>query len=333
MKPTYQIWLDGKNITEAWTPYVRSISVSDKADKKTADSCVIVLGDPDAELELPDAGRQLEVYLGYDGDDVPTSKRVQSVGKFIVDTVAAAGPPTTITLNGKSAAFAGSTELNLSYIQNKKNRTHPTTTIGDLYKKVAGEHGLKGEVDPAFASINLGTVQQTNETDTNLLQRIAIQYGGTYKIADNRLMMVKPGNSTSGGAAPTFTLKKSEVSSWMKGTSKAPEYKSCIANYHDLAQGTPVEVTAGSGEPVMRLRNPFADQATAQAAAQAFVDTARKAGITFAARMPGRPDLFAGGRISPTEFPYGIGGDWELTEVNHTLSGSGLTTEISSRPL
>ena len=333
MKPTYQIWLDGKNITDAWLPYVRSITVSDKADKKTADSCVITLSDPGAELEMPETGRQLEVYLGYDGDNVPASKRVQSVGKFIVDTVGVAGPPTTMSINGKSAAFAASGEMNLAYIQTKKNRTHPTTTIGELYKKVAGENGLTSEVDPAFASISLGSVQQTNETDTNLLKRIADQYGGTYKIADNRLMMVKPGNSTTGAASAKFSLSLSDVTSWARVISKAPQYKSCVAHYHDLEQGAPVEVTAGSGEPVMRLRSPYVDAATAQAAAQAVVDTARKDGVTFAARMPGRPDLFAGGRADLSGFPYGLGGQWELTEVNHSLSTSGLTTDISSRPI
>jgi len=331
LTPTYAIRLAGADITDLWKPHVISISVTDRTSDKKADSCTIVLQDSKAELVMPDSGVQLEILLGYEGDDLPDSQRLQSVGKFIVDTISVSGPPNTLVIESKSAAFAEN-NLNLANIQTKKSRTHEAQTIGSLVSKIAQEHGLTAEVDPKLTAVNLGTVQQTDESDTHLLSRIAVGQGATYKVADNRMLFLIPGNA-SNGEAEQFAISADSVSSWKVKITKQPEYKSCIATYHDVGECGPVEVTAGSGNPVMRLRNPFKDEEEANAAAKAFVNEARKEGTTVELRMPGRSDLFAGARGVLSGFPYELVSKLELTDIQHTLSRSGYSTEVSGKPL
>ena len=331
MTPTYSIKREGEDITALWRPYLVSISVTDRSEDKKADSCTIVLQDTREELELPEPGVQLEISLGYDGNDLPESQRLHSVGKFLVDTIGVSGPPNTVSIESKSAAFTEN-GLNLANIKTRKSRTHETQTVGSLVGKVAGEHGLESEVDPELAGVNLGTVQQTDETDSHMLSRIADSIGATYKIADNRMLFVKPGNSASGQAAQ-FTISGDSITSWSFKRSKRPEYKSCVAFVHDVGECGPVEVTAGEGEPVMRLRNPYDNEEAALTAARAFVNESRKKGGAFAIRMPGRSDLFAGARAILTNLPYDLSGYWELTEVQHTLNKSGFSTEAAGKPL
>ncbi|MCT6706819.1 contractile injection system protein, VgrG/Pvc8 family, partial [Staphylococcus aureus] len=71
------------------------------------------------------------------------------------------------------------------------------TTIGDMVRRMAGEHGLNAAVSASLASIVLPLTVQSQESDMNLLLRLAKQHDAIAKPGGGRLVFVKRGESTS----------------------------------------------------------------------------------------------------------------------------------------
>lgn len=97
MKPAFVIQADGEDITAAINDRLISLVVTDCAGEDS-DELTIELHNTDERLDAPAEGRTLEVFLGFDGN-------VVSVGRFAVDEVSAAGPPSTVTIQARSAPF------------------------------------------------------------------------------------------------------------------------------------------------------------------------------------------------------------------------------------
>ena len=331
MKPDFAIKVKGEDVTSVWKEHVLSISVKDySSNSKSSDSVTIVLSDATETIAIPDPEVEIEIFLGYSGDELLESERMHSVGKFNVDSITISGPPNEITISGNSLSL-GVGGLGLASLKTRKTRTIEGKTLKTLAELVAADHDLKAEVDSTIQSIDVGTIQQTEESDTHMLFRTAEKFGVNYKIADGRIIFTKPGNNSNGGNATTFVIGYASTSSWTYKRDKKSDFNSCVAQYTEEGSCEYLETTVGSGSPVMRLGTPFEDAGQALAAARAFLDNARRNGAGVSVKLPGRSDIFAGGKINLIGFPYELRGDWEIEELEHSFSASGFTTSITSR--
>jgi phage protein D len=331
VKPDFMIKVKGEDVTSVWKDHVLSISVKDySSNSKSSDSLSIVLADATETLVIPDPEVEIEVFLGYSGDDLLESEKMHSVGKFNVDEVSISGPPNEITISGNSLSL-GVGGLGLASLKTRKTRTIEGKTLKTLAELVAADHQLKAEVDTGIQDIVVGTIQQTEESDTHMLFRTAEKFGVNYKIADSRIIFTQPGNNSNGGNASTFVIAYATATSWTYKRDKKSDFNSCVAQYTEDGSCEYLEVTVGSGDPVMKLGTPFENSEQAVTAARAFLDNARRNGAGITVKLPGRSDIFAGGKINLIGFPYELRGDWEIEEVEQSLSSSGFTTSITSR--
>lgn len=331
MTPDFAIKVKGEDVTSVWKEHLISISVKDySSNSKNSDSVTIVLADATESIVIPDPEVEMEVFLGYTGDDLLESEKMHSVGKFHVDSISISGPPNEITISGNSLSL-GVGGLGLASLKTRKTRTIEGKTLKTLAELIASEHELKAEVDTGIQDIVVGTIQQTDESDTHMLYRTAEKFGVNYKIADNRIILTQPGNNSNGGNASTFVIAYSSASSWSYKRDKKADFKSCVAQYTADGFCEYLETTVGEGEPVMRLGTPFENIGQAISAARAFLDNARRNGAGVTIKLPGRSDIFAGGKINLLGFPYELRGDWEIEELEHTLSVSGFTSSITTR--
>lgn len=331
MKPDFAIKVKSEDVTSVWKDHVISISVKDySSNSKSSDSVTIVLADASESLVIPDPEVEIEVFLGYSGDDLLESEKMHSVGKFHIDAIAISGPPNEITISGNSLSL-GVGGLGLASLKTRKTRTIEGKTIKTLAELVAAEHELKAEVDTTIQDTVVGTIQQTDESDTHMLFRTAEKFGVNYKIADGRIIFTQPGNNSNGGNASTFVIAYNATTSWSYKRDKKSDFNSCVAQYTEEGVCEYLEVTVGSGDPVMRLGTPFENVGQALTAARSFLDNARRNGASITVKLPGRSDIFAGGKINPIGFPYEVRGDWEIEELEHSLSASGFTTSITTR--
>lgn len=330
MRPEYRVEANGQDITAAIHSRLVSLSITDESGVQS-DVLDIVLADHQdtAPLALPPTGAELRVWLGYDG-------QAANMGLYIVDEIVLSTPPDRLRIRAKaapldaSASGAGSTR---PLLQTQKTRSWEPQPLGDLVRTIAVEHGLTPAVAASLAAVELPHVDQTNESDMNLLTRLAAQYDAIAKPAGGYLVIVKRGESrtSSGDAMPTVTLAPGDMSAWQVTIAKRASAGTVIAIWHDTEAATDREVAVGDGEPVQRLRHPLPDASTAAEAARAALDHSARGERRLTASGPGRNDLVAESRLITAGFVRAAyNGEWLVTRVQHTLDAGGYRVSVDA---
>lgn len=223
-----------------------------------------------------------------------------------------------------------------SRLKAQKTRSFDNIAIGALVDKLAGENGLQAATGSDYAGLVLPHVDQVNESDMNLLTRIAADHGAIFKVADGRMLFVKQGEAktASGKAMPEVTITEDMCTpDWRVEISERTAYGAVIAQWRDGDNAALKEVKVGDGEPVFTIRKPFATEAAAKAGAQAKKDDlARGTGKATLTLAYGIPSICAETPLNLSGFDPEADGKWIAVKVSHTLSGSGLTTTIEAGP-
>lgn len=208
LRPTFQITVAGKDITADISSRLVSMEIVDSVDEQD-DTLSLTLDDAQGTLELPAEGARIDVAIGYDGNN-------QHVGSFIVDEVEAEGPPDIIVVTASATPFVNSKDGKAqASFTSHRSRSFEDKTIKEIVETCAGESGLEAVVDSQLASITIPYIAQTDESNANLLVRIARRYNGVLKPADGKLVLASDsgGRSTSGQAI-SATITLDQVSSW-----------------------------------------------------------------------------------------------------------------------
>jgi len=330
VRPTYRIVANREDITAAIRERFLSLTLTDKAGVE-ADEVSITLADhdPAAPIALPPAGAELEVWLGYDD-------QAEQMGVYVVDALDIEWPPNRLRITAKAAPLAasrsgqGSTRLML---QTKKSRSWPAgTTLGALVQSIAQEHGLIPAVQAELASITLPHVDQVNESDMNLLTRLAREHDAIAKPAGGALVLARRGSSTSAGGSatrlPTVAITPDMITRGKMKLAKRGNAGSVVARWRDTEAAVTLEITEGQGEPVQRLQAIHPDEASTRAAARAELRRGQRGEQTLDLTLPGDARLMAEGRLSLSGFREGADGEWLITEVKHRLDAGGWSTQV-----
>lgn len=332
-KPAFRVSVNGSNATQLFLPRVSSITITDTAGLQS-DTCEIVLTDHIglAPLEIPPAGAEIEIALGY-------LFAAQVVGVYIADEVEVSGPPGLMRITGYAAAF-GSSDGGKNPLTEAKTRSWPEgTTVSEMVGKIAGESGFKAAVTAEAGKVTLPHIDQIDESDANLLTRIAREYGLIFKPGGGALVMCKPGESTSAGgqALPTVTLTPRDVTRWSMRVARREASATVVASYRDFGSAEPIDVQV-DGTPgdvagvaqIKRLRKIYPSEATARQAAEAEAARGKRAAKTLSVQLPGRADLMAEGRLSLQSFRSGVAGEWLIKSVTHSLTAAGWTSTVDA---
>lgn len=208
MRPTFQISAGGSDVTGDISRRLVSMTITDTVDE-TSDGLSLTLEDSEGTLALPASGAKLEISLGWDGAN-------QRMGSFVVDEVEVEGPPDMITVTASSTPFVtdrgGGGQASFT---SRKSRSFEGKTFGEIVETIASDCGLTPAVDSELASIQVPYVEQVDESDANLLVRLARRYGGVLKPADGRLVIAsEAGGRSISGQPLQLTLTPSDVTSW-----------------------------------------------------------------------------------------------------------------------
>jgi len=323
-KPAFDVIVNGTNVTSIFASRLSSITLTDEAGVQS-DTVEISLTDhlPYAKLEIPPNGAEIEVALGY-------MFKLKYMGLFIADSVELGGPPDLMRISGV-ASVNGTTSGGKTALTEQKNRSWPEgTTVSTLVSTIAGEHGLKPAVSESIASITLPHLDQTDESDINLLTRVALDIDAIAKPGGGFLGMFQRGESktASGQDMPRLSLIPSQVSRWRFRRSLRDPAGQVIAVWRDQSAAADVEVIAGDGKPVRRLKRRFPTQDAAQRAADAEYRRSQRAGMTVSISLPGDPDLVAEARLVLSGFRHSVDGEWLITRVTHTIDSGGYRCDV-----
>ncbi|PRD40864.1 late control D family protein [Phyllobacterium phragmitis] len=185
-KVSWEVWVDGLNVSAKMRPYLIDIEIMDK-DGSASDTCSLTLDDTDGQVRLPKDGAFVEVWL-------------QGVLKFsgTVDSVRSSGSRgggRTLKVSAKGFDSRGKVKEPLSFHKDD-------ASLKDFLAAAGSKAGIAAiEIDPAFASIQRDYWSAEGESLIHLGQRLAREIGGTFKIRGDKAVLAKRGQGQAPGGA------------------------------------------------------------------------------------------------------------------------------------
>ena len=323
--PDYRLTVNGDDITPTVQRRLVSLTVRDRRGLE-ADQLDLTLDDADGKLVIPPTGAEVAVYLGWRG------KPLTHCGIFLVDGIEHTGAPDQLTIHGSSADFGDTAPLKI-----QRTRSWHGETIGSLVDWIAGELNLAPAVSDTLASRELGHLDQTNESNANLLTRVAKQHGAIAAIKHGRLLFIERGRgiTATGKPLPPLPIERSagDRHTW-RGADREGRYTGVRAAYWDRDQAKRIEVLAGQEGYTRTLRETYASQELATAAAEGEWSRIQRASTGMELTLArGRPGI-------PPETPIPLQGwgkpqidrKWILDSAEHTLTEGGLVSRLTLEP-
>lgn len=327
IKPEFRVLANGGDITALVNDRLISMAYTDEAGMES-DVLEIALSDHDPAnpLRIPPKGAELELFMGYDG-------LAQRVGLFICDEIELSGEPGEMNIRARAAPYDKSPKGKAN-LQSQKTRSWPKgTKLGDMVAKIAKEHGLEPAVSKSLKAIPLPHIDQADESNINLLVRVAKKYDAVVKPAGGKLVLAKRGESktVSGGQLPVAIVTLNEKTRWRMLQASRDTGGLVVAYYHATKAAKRHEVKVGSGEPVRRLKMYFPTKEMALAAAKAEHSKRERGTSTLQLSLPGRPSVVAEAKLALVGWHPDVPVDWIIKRVAHRITpGGGYTMDIEA---
>ena len=329
--PIFNIEANNKDISDKLMERVVSLKINQKMGM-VSDSCELVIDDHhDSRIKLPGEDDTVRISLGYAKEDNEEEKLVD-FGEYNVGEFAINGPRDLLTLYGDKRLWTKSLKAPVKF--SWLSTPEEPLLLKDLFAKVAANHGLEAKMSPDLESIVLPQIEQS-ESDIQLLTRLASYYDAVCKVQEEVIFFMPRGSgkTLSGKGIAEVALDIEDLLSWRSLHSQYPNYQSCRAWYHDFITASRTMVEVGSGAPCFDLSYTYADETTAQWAAQTRLNHAARVAKTIEIMVIGEPEIRAGGTVNLSQVREGIDGSWFVAEVEHLIDKQGFTTKVICQQL
>ena len=316
--PAYAITVDGRDITRSVNARLIDLSL-DEGRGDEADQLSLTLDDSDGRLALPPRGARITLQLGWAGEPLVDK------GEYEVDEVEHAGAPDQVRITARAAEMRGP-------LRARKEHSWHGSTLGAVAADVAARNGLQLRIGPALAGIALPHLDQTNESDLHLITRLARQHDATATVKKGRLIVLPIGSATTAAGAPLprvdIVRRSGDSHRWH--TAERDSYTGVRASWHDARTGQKKDVVDGSDDNAKRLKDSFASEADALAAARAERGRIERGKATFEITLAyGRADLMPQAEVRVQGFKPEIDGQaWRIVKVGHSGGDGGFTTRV-----
>lgn len=297
-----------------------SVTVTDNRANE-ADELSIVLDDSDGALELPKRGVKLNCKMGFLGEDI------HDKGDFVVDETEWSGTPDLITVKASSANFK-------SKIKEAKSKSYHRKKFGEIASEVAKNHDLTLVMTAELKAINLAHVDQTNESDLNLLQRLAKQNGAEMAVKKDRLLIFKAGSAktASGKDLPAITLTRNDGDQFhYSEQDRESDHTGVSASYQDTGKAKREKAVAGDKGKVKHLKGTFANKEEAERASKAKMAEIKRQMAKFSITTAyGIPEISTESPVKLQGFKMEVDKlKWIVEKATHSYAKSGgLTSQL-----
>lgn len=231
-----------KDITTVVADRLISLAISDNRGLE-ADMLELELSDHDGKLALPPRNAEIHVAIGWDGTPLIDK------GKYLVDEVQFSGAPDKLTIRARSADLKGS-------LNEKKERSFHNIKIGALVAQIAKEHQLDALVSEVLKNDVIKHIDQTSESDLNLLTRLGEQYDAIATVKNGMLLFMPTGQGKTANNQdiPPFLITRQAGDNYQFSIAEADNYKAVRAYWHDTDTGKRGEVLVDENTKITRKR-------------------------------------------------------------------------------
>lgn len=316
--PAYRLSLAGEDITARLQGRLISLTLTDNRGLE-ADQLDLVLDDDDGKLAIPTKGVKLSLAIGWNGAPLVDK------GTFTVDDVSHAGSPDQLTIRARSANLRAGLRV-------KRERSWHNTTLGALVNSIAVNSSLKAAIAARLAAIVIKHLDQTSESDINLLTRLCKDHGAIASIKGDRLLVFPAGQAAtvSGKEIAPVVITRADGDEHSYGSSDRDAYTGVMANWLDTQTGRKREVIAGDDDNMKTLRHTYPSELDAMNAAVAELGRLQRGASTFSLTLArGRPDLYPETPVIASGWKPEIDEQaWLVVKLVHSITDSGFTTKV-----
>lgn len=316
-EPQFLLHYGHKDITAFITPYVLSVTYTDKLTGES-DELEVSVEDTDGKWRgdwYPEKGDELSLKLGYKGEPL------LPCGEFQLDEVEYSAPPDVVTLRGLASGITGE-------LRTKATRAYETQTLRQVAQQVAARHGLV--VTGKLGELKLDRITQNAESDLAFLKRLAESYGYAFSVRGKQLVFHELADLDARGAVlviPRSVLKQVSLRDKTDAV-----YRACTVQYHDPQTGKLIKHTekaSGVTEgDVLNLTERCESRADAEAKAKAALRRSHGRRTEGTLTLEGNPRLVSGNNVELTDMGR-LNGLYQIRQARHVIDrGAGYSTEI-----
>lgn len=228
--PAYRLVVDGADITGLIDGRLISLNLTDNGGME-ADQLDIVLDDADGRLSLPPRGAEIRLAFGWEDEGLVDK------GSYTVDEVRHNGAPDRLTIRARSA------DLRAGFSTQRERSWHGTT-VGAIVENIAVNNGLVPLISPLLHGEAIDHLDQTNESDANLLTRLGKLFDAMCTVKAGRLLFLPFGGMVTASGKPLgrVTIERQDGDSHDFSIADRHTYTHVKALYNDLSAGTKGEV-------------------------------------------------------------------------------------------
>ena len=310
----FKLEIGGRDVSAMVQDRLISLTLTDN-DGWESDSLTLDFDNRDNRIPLPTYQQDVKLWL-------PLKNQLVYMGLFKVSD-------STLTLRPRQLnVTCTAADLTLDSLKSTKTRGWNDKTLGDIARAIAAENKLKVAIADELAAIKFPQVDQTNESDINLLNRLGKDFDATVKIADGTLLFTLRGvgQSVSGQAMPAIVLNEGDCQAGVSiKTVNRQQYNSVACEYREVATGEAKVYRSGTSEPVLTIKGMMQDLEQAKARVNAYLRRQQRSAfeINFTT-VRGDPRLVAGAVVQlGTGFhPDYDGASFVIASATHQLSGA-----------
>lgn len=322
--PAFRLTVDGLDIAQLISPRLMGLELTDNRGVE-ADQLSITLSDHDGLLTIPPKGAVLRLWLGW------SDTGLVDKGTYTVDETEHSGAPDVLSIRARSADLRKG-------LKTKRERSWSNTTLGDVLGDIAIGNGLTATIAGALDGLPILQLDQANESDANLISRLAEEFDAVASVKAGCLLCLPAGGgkTANGMDLPHIVLTREDGDQHRYLQADRDSYDGVRAYYYDVNSAKKQEAIAGGGDNLKDLRHTYSDQQSALRAARAEFRRLQRGSATLSYTLAmGRPDLIP-------ELTYTLQGVkeeideiiWYGGNVQHSLTDSGgytVSLELESK--
>lgn len=234
-----------QDITQVVSSRLITLSLTDNRGLE-ADTLDLELSDHDGKLALPPRNAIISLALGWIG------KPLIDKGQYSVDEVqfsGGAGSADRLTIRARAADLKGS-------FSEQKERSFDKKTLGEIIDTIAKENQLKSQVEKELANRFIDHIDQTNESDINLLTRLAEEHGAMCTVKNGTLLFMPlgKGKTVTGKDIPLRKITRKNGDNYNFSIAESENYKAVRAYWHDPDSGKRGEITVDENTKIVRKK-------------------------------------------------------------------------------
>lgn len=257
---------------------------------------------------MPKKGDKLTAKIIQKSWEKAGKKKFFHCGKFCIDDLSFTGPELTCTIGGVSVPEGN------AFRSTTRSKTWKKVTLKEVAAEIARKYHLK--LNYLAKAIKLGTVEQSNESDSSFLNKVCANYGAALKIYYGKIVIYDKGVYEA--RKPVATLKRTDLQDWSYNSTLVGTYTGAVIKYTSGEDDKEFTCKVGGGKRILNINEKVESLQEAQIKACAKVNEENEKAVTMSITIMADHRIAAGSTVMIKGL-YQLSGKYFVDKVTHNI--------------